>query len=111
MPLGFFAWPMRNLGGGHFHATRYADCDLFLTGGVGDPDRGKTGSRASRIKERIIVGLDRHAGKFLQNRAGFDGFTWVDSSIIVDVVQNIIMLWVRKKDTNFIALLNGLCSC
>ena len=63
------------------------------------------------LKIGFLLDLDGHAGKLLQDRTGFDGFTRISSAIIVDVVQNIILLRARKKDANFIALLNGLCFC
>ena len=96
------------LGGRHFHATRYADRDPFFSRGIGDRYRAETGGRASRIEDRIPVGLDLDACKILQDRAGFDCFTGIGFSIIVVVIQNIIMLRIRKKDADFIALSNGL---
>ena len=61
------------------------------------------------MENRISVGLDLDSWKRLLDRAGFHGFTGIGSSIIVGVVQNIIMLRIRKKDAYFIALFNGLC--
>ena len=97
------------LGGRHFHATRNADRDRFFSRGIGDRDRAKTGGRAPRIEDRIPVGLDLDSWKIFQDRAGFDGLTGIDPSIIVVVIQNIILLWVRKKNTDFISLPDGLC--
>ena len=60
------------------------------------------------MEDRIIVGLNRHSCKLLLDRTGFDGFTGIGLSVIVVVIQNIIMLGVRKKDTDFISLSDGL---
>ena len=96
-------------GGGHFYTTRYADLDPFFSRGIEDLYRAKTGGRASRIEDRIPVGLDLDSCKLLSDRAGFDGFTGIGFSIIVVVIQNIVMVRVRKKDADFIALPDGLC--
>ena len=61
------------------------------------------------MEDWIIVGLNLDSCKILTDRAGFDGFTGIGSSIIVVVIQNIILLRVRKKDTDFISLSDGLC--
>ena len=98
----------RMLGGRHFHTTRNGNLDPFFSRGIEDLYRAKTGGRTSRIEDRIPVGLDHDSCKLLPDRAGFDGFTGIGFSITVVVVQNIVMLRVRKKDTDFISLSHGL---